>query len=95
MTLFDLPPPQERMKAISVQRGRTRRQKAYLRSGIHPATKVLLAGNGETCGSCDHLVRVQHGNRGYYKCGLVEITRGPGSDIRLKWPACVAWEERV
>lgn len=32
------------------------------------------------------------GKRTYYKCMLMPVTNGPGSDIRLSWPACVKWE---
>lgn len=48
---------------------------------------------GETCGGCANLRRVQH-NRAFYKCGLEPITGGPGSDIRLKDRACVDWRPR-
>jgi hypothetical protein len=48
--------------------------------------------DGETCGSCAHL-RVQSAtSRRYYKCGIGNITRGPGTDIRLKTLACEFWK---
>ena len=46
---------------------------------------------GETCRGCAHAV-----NRdGYWKCVLLRArwTSGPGSDIRLKSPACARWEK--
>lgn len=45
---------------------------------------------GETCGSCKHIVR----SRRYRKCGLIRAiwTRGPGSDILAGSPACSKWE---
>ena len=43
---------------------------------------------GETCGSCANASGVRHGSRTYYKCDLVKPTRGGGTDIRLKDPAC-------
>ena len=48
--------------------------------------------DGETCGSCTH-VRLQSAtSRRYYKCGIGTITRGPGTDIRLKTAACELWK---
>lgn len=44
--------------------------------------------DGKTCGDCRHC----HGGR-YKKCGLVRETAGPGTDIRLKTPACEFFEE--
>jgi len=44
---------------------------------------------GKRCKECKHLAR----NRRYYKCGLVEITHGPGTDIRLKDQACRLFEQ--
>jgi hypothetical protein len=50
---------------------------------------------GETCGSCEHYTRVQRGAGVYLKCGLMEPswTRGPGTDIKKKSPACSFWEK--
>ncbi len=90
MTLFDLPklPP---APPTSPDRRRTLRRKAMLAGGYHPVTKLKLADNGETCGTCDQL-RAQGGTAGvYYKCAL-RLTRGAGTDTRLSWPACAAWE---
>ncbi len=54
----------------------------------HPGTGP----DGETCGSCTH-VRLQSNTvRRYYKCGIGNITRGPGTDIRLKTAACEFWK---
>jgi hypothetical protein len=48
---------------------------------------------GETCGTCKHLVRRQMAKT-YMKCGLTmaKWTGGAGSDIRHKDPACSKWE---
>jgi hypothetical protein len=78
-------------QAISPTRRRTLRQKADIKRGIHPATKMPLAGNGETCRTCIHSVAHQI-KRTYWKCDLMPVTSGPGSDIRLSWPACTKWE---
>ncbi len=48
---------------------------------------------GETCRSCARKVRVSSGVRAYWKCSLLKPTKGPGTDIRLKSPACAYWVE--
>ena len=47
----------------------------------------------ESCKTCKHLCRISYAKT-YLKCGLVKHawTRGPGSDIRAKSPACQLWE---
>lgn len=47
---------------------------------------------GQTCGSCAHSYRRAGGSKTFHKCRLVKATGGPGSDIRLKWPACSRWQ---
>ncbi|KQQ39084.1 hypothetical protein ASF58_23370 [Methylobacterium sp. Leaf125] len=49
---------------------------------------------GETCGSCEHLVRRQR-SKTYPKCGLNRAgwTCGPASDVRVRDPACSKWEK--
>lgn len=46
---------------------------------------------GHTCGTCRHFVRLSY-HRPYYKCDLTAITHGPGTDWRVRWPACGRWE---
>ncbi|WP_316978030.1 hypothetical protein [Shumkonia mesophila] len=46
---------------------------------------------GETCGTCDHLVRRRLAKT-YLKCGLIQWTSGAATDIRAKDPACSRWE---
>jgi hypothetical protein len=46
---------------------------------------------GETCKTCEHSYRRQGGSNAYFKCDLVPPTNGPGTDIRLKSPACFKW----
>lgn len=48
---------------------------------------------GHTCGDCEHKQRVCGGSKVFSKCGLCERnwTHGPGSDIRVKSPACQFW----
>ena len=41
-----------------------------------------------TCKYCLHLTSKGGASKTYYKCKMARITSGPGSDIRLKDPAC-------
>lgn len=54
--------------------------------------KPLLVATSETCGTCDHCTLTRGGARSYWKCDLVPITNGAGTDIRKSWPACTAYE---
>ena len=63
-------------------------QRHNLAIGLHPMG-MDLAGTDETCGSCSHAMK----HRVYKKCDLTDLTFGPGTDIRLSWPACVLWED--
>lgn len=86
--LFDMPNA-VMPKTLSADARRTWRRKQLLERGIHPSTKLPLANNGETCGSCVHSKKHWR----YWKCDLVEHTFGPGTDIRVSWPACQRWEK--
>lgn len=48
---------------------------------------------GETCGSCQHIARRRMAGV-YLKCELTRAawTRGAGTDIRARSPACSKWE---
>jgi hypothetical protein len=48
---------------------------------------------GETCKTCEHAVGAGQTARTYYKCALMRHhwTAGPGTDIRLRSPACKYW----
>jgi hypothetical protein len=74
---------------MSADRKRTFKRQQLIARGIHPATKVKLLDNGETCGSCIHSVKADDR---WWKCELVSMSRGAGSDIRVSWPACQKWE---
>jgi hypothetical protein len=69
------------------KRGRrpTAKKGHYAKPGTGPA--------GETCGSCQHLVRIELSSKAVYKCGIARSiwTHGPGSDIRCKDAACGGW----
>ena len=92
MTLFDLPPVAEDRKSgkPSYTQRLTIRRNADLARGVHPVTRLALAGGDHTCGECDHAI-VNRCARNYYKCDL-NVSRGPVTDIRLSWPACTAWK---
>ena len=93
LRLFAVKVTAEMVDKISGQRGITRRNKHWLSLGVNPGSGERVAQGEETCGSCGHLV-VRRRNRTYFKCGLVPMTFGPGTDIRKKWPACVKWVEK-
>jgi len=69
---------------LSADRKRTLRRKQMMESGIHPATRVPLLGSN-TCANCAHCVLSDR----WWKCDLVPITGGAGTDIRKSWPACI------
>lgn len=92
MSLFDPGPALPAPEPMSAGRRRTVRQRLLLAQGINPGSRRPFAGNGETCGTCANLKAEGH-NRTYYKCGLFLSTAGPGTDIRLSWPACKLWSE--
>jgi hypothetical protein len=51
---------------------------------------------GETCRTCAHRLHDEHHDKVYQKCGLMRHlwTRGPGTDIRAKDPACRYWKAK-
>lgn len=50
---------------------------------------------GQTCKGCTHLYTHQPGANRYYKCNLRPLTSGPGTDHRVRWPACSRYEKEV
>lgn len=98
MTLFDPGPaldlPDKPDDSDSSDVRRRKRAERFIAAGIHPLTRRPLMGNDETCGTCAHCIRVGHTSRTYFKCDLVPVTRGPGTDIRLRWPACRSWMQQ-
>lgn len=88
--LFEVEPlPQS--EPMSSTRRRTLRQRQSIEAGVNPATGVAIRSGSETCGSCGHLEVVDWHTSRYFKCGLVEPTHGPSTDIRKWWPACMKW----
>ena len=96
MSLFELPPlpdpgPVER---LSAGRRLTIRNNGLLAAGIHPATRVPLAGTDETCGSCVHHHAYDYHNGRFHKCDLHGLgeSHSAASDVRVSWPAGTRWE---
>ena len=52
---------------------------------------------GQNCGTCAKLRESSGFRRKYFKCSVMKRfwTRGSGTDIRKKDPACLTWEPRV
>lgn len=84
---FGTTPPE---RSLSATRRRTIRNRELIARGIHPVTRVPLARNGETCGTCALSGWVRMGNK-YLKCSLNK-TGGPATDLRVFWPACEKWK---
>lgn len=88
--------PRPRRQAIeSVDARRTRRRRELLAAGTHPTTRLPLRQPvGEVkCGDCVHHFAYR-ASATYHKCDAVELTHGPGSDVRVSWPACTKFEPR-
>ncbi len=95
MTLFDPGAPAQPTVTPSVDQRRTQRRREMLAAGYHPTTgrKLLIAPEGVdqlTCGDCAHHVLNGGHARTYHKCARTPggLTGGPGSDVRVTWPAC-------
>lgn len=85
-------PDHQPTKGESATRSLTRRRNEMLAAGVHPATRLKAHPELGTCGTCANAVQVHGGARRYWKCKLLPITGGPGTDLRLKWPACHNFE---
>lgn len=74
--------------------GSTATQKIVALRGLHPTGRTLHADETLRCRDCRLTARSGGNNRTYIKCTLdrKRWTRGPGSDIRLKWRACDKFE---
>lgn len=108
--LFDEPErvwaPPDPLGGLGVDARRTAKQRVAISRGMHPTMGIPLhayappdampgdRGRPVTCGTCVHIARIGWHNKRYLKCDLVEMTHGPGSDLRAWWPGCERWEER-
>lgn len=79
--------PMSESRAFKVKRSKAKRGQAKgwaAPPGSGPA--------GETCKSCaNKRANDMQSGRRFWKCALVRWTGGPGTDIRLAWPACSRW----
>lgn len=97
---LQLPPPE---RTLSPDARRTLRNAATLAAGRHPLGTRLhrdaapaddRKAEGLRCGSCIHAFRKGGVAGNYTKCRAHTVTGGPGTDIRLYWPACERWEAK-
>jgi hypothetical protein len=81
---------------LSAGQRRTLRNKLRLAEGIHPVSgrPLLDAEWGFHCKTCAHLFLHEPGNTRFWKCGL-NVTGGPGTDVRVGWPACTRYRIEV
>jgi hypothetical protein len=89
--LFELDPVPD-PEQLSYTRRLTLRRRQVLDSGFHPATGQRLLAGELTCADCVHCIATGYRSRTYWKCDRVQITSGPGTDIRRGWPACRLFE---
>lgn len=94
--LFDIPELEQADEGLSIGARRTRRWRAMLEAGTHPATRRPVATpiGLHTCGTCHHHV-IASANRTYHKCALhvLGTSSSEASDIRVRWPACELYRE--
>ena len=52
---------------------------------------------GETCKTCEHRVKLRANSKRFYKCGKNKAhwSRSITTDIVLKMPACLHWEQSL
>lgn len=60
--------------------------------GRHPFGFELGPG-GSRCGGCRHVRSYERNTRVFHKCAKYRDTCGPATDLRLKWRACIHFEE--
>lgn len=67
----------------------------YTEESPNPMVKAHGPGpEGARCGSCAHLRGLRY-SRTYWKCELRgDLTHGPATDQRKRWPACGQYVER-
>ncbi len=80
-----IPAPLSELEEKRAKRRRADRPKGY-------AAPPGSGPSGEFCRSCQHAKRSPF-HAAFWKCGLIRPTKGPGTDIRLKSPACARWEK--
>lgn len=96
-TLFPLPdlPDVEEPEKLSAGARLTLRRRRMLAARTHPVTRGPTRPDLGTCGDCEHSYWRGEEQRRFWKCDLVPVTFGPGTDIRVSWPACEKHEPRT
>lgn len=76
--------------------GGTATQRRRALQGRHPLNglRLLTEPAGQTCGGCQHLTG-HVWSRTYYKCDLMQNTKGPATETRVSWPACERFQIRT
>ena len=78
---------------IDIARARAQGPGRGRRKPGQPWADVRGAGPaGKTCKSCSLLGANGGCGKTYYKCTATKTTHGPGTDIRLKDPACILYK---
>lgn len=98
--LLALPLPErdrriQRLNAAENRREKARKRERERRSAGNPLLIRLGPGpEGATCGGCVHLFAKRYAGT-YHKCELRGDTNGPGTDHRVRWPACGRYEAHI
>lgn len=86
---------------LKPDQARALRQAAAMQRGMHPLGSKLhpdaadgRTGEGLRCRGCVHVTTQGYTSGRYLKCDAHTITRGPGTDLRLWWPACERYEAK-
>lgn len=59
----------------------------------NPCVRLFGKGpEGATCKSCALLFCPGGTSKRYNKCKLRQVTHGPGSDHKVRWPACAKYD---
>lgn len=78
----------ERAREMARERERKRRQAGNPLIAVHGQGP-----DGAICRDCAHLYTKKYAGT-YHKCDLRADTNGPGTDHRVRWPACGRYEKR-
>ena len=67
------------------------------KDGSYKSNPMLVFGpgpEGKKCGDCKYLWRRGDVAGRFYKCDFRDNTCGAKTDHRVRWPACIRFEER-
>lgn len=88
----DPPAPAVPDRSLSAGQRLTLRQRADVKRGVHPLTRLPLLPliEDHTCGDC--VFRYRSGD--YPKCRKMHHAASAANDCRAWWPACTQWEAK-